>query len=145
MTAMRIAIAWALAALWGVLSLAGCASRPAAPVVPGIRAEGISSRLARVGLELITEEEAQIPRQERGRSLAVRVIPGFPEPALPPHPAGYLIVGLNRELVRDSAPLEEALRAWSPGRPLRLTVRRNPYLQVEPGWWEAEVELRLPR
>jgi len=73
-----------------------------------------------------------------------RVKPGFRQPALAPHPAGYLITGMGRAAAGDAQAIWRALAEWRRGKALRLAVRRNPYLSAEAEWWEAEVELRLP-
>ena len=119
-----------------LIIIPGCsAPAPAGPA-------SLSARLARVGLELLSEDEARLPPPERGRYVPCRVIPGFPRPPLPEHPAGYLIVGMNGGPAPDAKAILRVLAEWTPGQPLLLTVRRNPYLQAEAEWWEAEVKLR---
>ena len=98
----------------------------------------IRRKLAVVGLQLITEEEAAIPRSERGKFIPCRVRANFPNPALPPHDAGYLIVGLAGKQSTDKAALLAAMAGWKPGETLRVRVRRNPYLDDEAEWWESE-------
>ena len=98
----------------------------------------------RVGFRLISEEEAGIPRAERGRYLPCRVIPDFPRPPVSAYPAGYLIVGVNRSPAQNRREILNALIAWEPGQILYLAVRRNPYLIGEPEWYEVEVPARLP-
>ena len=122
--------AWSLC-LFAATSQAGCAG----PTV--------EARLARVGLEIVSEEEAAIPDSERGRYLPCQVIAGFPESALPPHPAGYLFVGVDRHLCAADE-IVEALQEWAPGETRTFTVRRNPYRQLQTVWWEYDVHLRLP-
>jgi hypothetical protein len=100
-------------------------------------------RLARVGLRVVSEDEALLPDAERGRCIPCRVITGFPLPPVPPDPAGYLIVGVNREPAATKQEILEALRAWDPGETLYLKIRRNPYLQDEPFLYEVDVPVRL--
>jgi len=102
----------------------------------------LRARLARVGLELLSEDEARLPSEARGRYLPCRVVPGFRPPPLEEHPAGYLIVGVDGHPAPDARAILTALEGWAPGRPLSLTIRRNPYLLAEAEWWEAEVRLR---
>ncbi len=122
-----------------VLGGAGCGGRPffgGPPPHPG-------EKLARVGLKIVSEREALIPPADRGKYLPCRVLPGFPDPALPDHPAGYLILGAG---ARSSPGKKEILRAlsdWKAGEFLSLTVRRNPYLSGG-DWYEVKVSLRLP-
>jgi len=104
----------------------------------------VSDKLARVGLELVSENQAGIPPDRRGRYLPCRVIPGFRGPALAPHPAGYLMVGVRGNRSVDAAGIRAALAAWRPGETLNLTIRRNPYRLDSTEWWESEVILRLP-
>jgi hypothetical protein len=131
--------AWlALAAL---AAAGGCAG-PDGAGAPG-SSSGWSRGLLELGLEPLGEEEARIPAAERGRYVPCRVIPGFPAPALEPHPAGYLIAGAGDALL-DASATRRALAAWSPGETLVLKVRRNPYAQPDAEWWEAEVRLRRP-
>ena len=120
----------------GILLLSitsGCTGSPPAEV-----------NLARVGLELLSEDEAGIPDAERGRYLPCRVPEDFPEPALPPHPAGYLFVGVDGR-PRKAAEIRRALRGLKTGESRKFTIRRNPYLQTQTEWWEADVRLHLPR
>jgi len=119
-----------------VISLAGCG----APM-PAER-NSLSYRLAKVGLELLSEDQAQLPPAERGRYVPCRVIPGFPRPPLEEHPAGYLIVGVDGQPAPSAQAILTALEAWWPGRQISLKVRRNPYLLAEAEWWEADVRLR---
>ena len=102
----------------------------------------LSARLARVGLQLVSEDDAGVPASERGRYLPCRVIPRFPRPPLEDHPAGYLIVGVDGRPAPDSRTILRALENWTPGQPLRLTVWRNPYLLAESEFWQADVTLR---
>lgn len=127
--------------LAGGLAISACASQEAA------ESAKVREKLARLGLELISENEALIPAELAGHFVPVRVISGFVRPALEPHPAGYLMVGVNRRPGANADAILCALTQWSPGETLVLTIRRNPYLQGvggEPGWWEADVKLRLP-
>ena len=117
--------------IWAALGALGCAAPP------------VKVKLARVGLELLSEGEAGIPERESGRYVPCRVRADFPRPALPPHPAGYLFVGVDGA-ARDAKRILEALKAWRPGETIRLTVRRNPFLEPRAEWWEYEVHLRLP-
>jgi hypothetical protein len=123
--------------LWGSLLLSGCAG-PGAASSPGAR-----EKLSRLGLELVSEKEAAIPAQEAGRYVPCRVIPGFPRPALDPHPAGYLIVGVDRRPAPNAEAILQAVAGWGPGETLVLTVRRNPYVEGGSGWWEADVVMKL--
>ncbi len=136
---MRVALPAVLFACCLALS-AGCAGlddRPAS----GMTAE---EKLSAVGLRMVSEDEAAVPAGERGRYVAVRVIPGFPDPALAPDPAGYLIVGAAGSPAADAAAIIRALDGWEPDGELLVTVRRNPFLPGSTGWWEAEVKLRYP-
>jgi hypothetical protein len=119
-----------VAAAW----VSGCATFPKEPV---------SAKLRRVGLELVTDAEAFVPPSERGRCLPCRVLAGFPAPALPEHPAGYLITGVEGKAAGARAILK-ALEEWKPGETLELMVRRNPYADAGPESWDARVLLKLP-
>ena len=110
----------------------------------GSGGERVESKLARVGLELITERDAAIPRDELGRYVPCRVRAGAAAP-LPPDPAGYLIVGFDRQLADDASTILAALDRWRVGETLSLWVRRNPYLAAEPDWWEVnDLPVKLP-
>jgi hypothetical protein len=126
-----------VAGIW-VLFLSGCATAPRRS--PG----SVSDKLARAGLELVSENQAGIPPDRRGRYLPCRVIPGSRSPALAPHPAGYLMVGVRGKRSVDASVIRAALAAWGPGETLHLTIRRNPYRLDAAEWWESEVSLRLP-
>jgi hypothetical protein len=138
--AARSAYGLAFSALVSAIELGafGCAGTSGrAGLTPG-------EKLSLVGLEVVDETSALVPSEDRGRYLPVRVIPGFPDPALQSDPAGYIIVGVGGRPVQKSAEIAWALEAWQPGETLLLTVRRNPYLAADAGWWEAEVRLRHP-
>ena len=120
-----------------VLSTAGCASGPAELRTP-------RDKLARVGLEIVSSADALLTPNEASRFIACRVIPGAKNPALPLHPAGYLIVGCDRALVSDIASLWQAIADWRPGERIHLIVRRNPHTGDEAEWWESDVEWLLP-
>jgi hypothetical protein len=124
--------------LAGLLCLSACAGPP--------RNDRQAARrnLAILGIELLDEEAALLPEAERGRSVPCRSAPGFRPPPLPPHPAGYLITGIEGGPERDSAAILRALASLEPGETLRVIVRRNPYLGAGTDWWEARVELRMP-
>ena len=128
-----------LSAAWiaAVGLAAGCA------MASGGRDLSVKEKLSRVGLELVPESGAFLPEAERGQCLPCRVIPGFAAPALPEHPAGYLIVGV-RGAPADREAILQALDDWGRGQTLELLVRRNPYLAAEPESWDARVFLRLP-
>ena len=98
--------------------------------------ESVESKLARVGLELISEREAGIPPSEQGRYVPCRVLTGVSAP-LTPDPAGYLIVGFDGELVYDAGRILSVLGSWRSGETISLWVRRNPHLAGEPDWWEV--------
>ena len=100
--------------------------------------------LARIGLVCITEEEAHIPPEDRGKFVPCRVRPDCLQSPVPPHPAGYLIVGINKERGAGAAQLRRQLAAWKPGETLVLGIQRNPYLQDVPAWYEIEVKVRQP-
>jgi len=121
-----------------LLFAAGCATARARS------GETVSAKLARVGLELVGEREAGIPADRLGRYVPCRVIPGFRRPSLPPHPAGYLLVGVRGQGSEDAEVIRAALEAWRPGEVLHLMVRRNPYRLDSTQWWESEVALWLP-
>ena len=116
----------------------GCAGTRTAPR-PDERAT-----LSRVGLVLLPEDEALIPPEDRGKYLPCRVKRDYPQPPVPPHPAGYLIVGINKVRGAGAAHLREKLAAWESGEVLVLGIRRNPYRQDAPAWYEIEVKVRLP-
>lgn len=103
----------------------------------GLRHETVESKLARVGLELITESEAAIPESERGRWVPCRVRErGASRSVLPADPAGYLIVGFDGQLANDAGRIREFLERWQEGETISLWVRRNPFLAAYPDWWE---------
>ncbi|HVR73846.1 MAG TPA: hypothetical protein VMT52_05915, partial [Planctomycetota bacterium] len=115
-----------------------------AAITAGCAGPSVQEKLARVGIALVPEADAGIPEPERGQYVPVSVLEGFQGPALPPHPAGYLVVGVigpERELIPGAEAVREALEAWGSGETLEVRVRRNPYLQWDPEWWEAEVRL----
>ena len=107
---------------------------------------GAAEKLARIGLEILADEEAGIPAPERGRFIPCRVLPGRPDAALEDHPAGYLLVGVEGQGAggRGAEAILRALAAWEPGEDLPLIIRRNPYLDTGSEWWERTVRLRLP-
>ncbi len=119
-----VAVAW----------ISGCATYPKEPV---------GAKLHRVGLEIVTDAQAQVPPAERGRYVPCRVLPGYPSPALPEHPAGYLIDGVAGKAAGADA-IWKALEDWRPGETLELKVRRNPYADAGPESWDARVLLKLP-
>ena len=128
--------------IWVVVSaLSGCAFSTA----PGAaqRVESVESKLARVGLELVSEREAGIPEKEWGRYVPCRTIAsGAP---LPEDPAGYLIVGFEGQLSGDASEILAALRDWQKGQTISLWVRRNHYLSADPDWWEVDkLPVNLP-
>jgi S1-C subfamily serine protease len=134
MRAYRPLIASSILALLGP----GCGSTPlSAP-------QTARERLLGVGIELVSESEARVPPAETGRCLPIRVIPGFQRPVLPDHPAGYLIVGVERRAAVDAEEILRAVAAARPGEPLELTVRRNPYVEAGSEWWEAELTVKFP-
>ena len=120
------------------LVVAGCAG------TSPYRLDAVREKLARVGLDTLSEEEAYVPASEHGRSIPCRVIAGFEGPPVPAHPAGYLITGVDRGRETTRAGILEALAAWAPGETLTLTLRRNRYLDDEAAWYEVEVPVRLP-
>ena len=63
---------------------------------------------------------------------------------MPPHPAGYLIIGVEGEVIPDRQALWTALSAWTIDQPLSVRFRRNPHRQIEETWWEVDVRLILP-
>ena len=79
----------------------GCATRP------------VRDKLESAGLELVDERVARVPARERGRYLPCRVVPGAREPALDPHAAGYLIVGVDGREAESASEIFEALEEWS--------------------------------
>jgi len=119
-----------VAAAW----ISGCATYPKEPV---------EAKLRRVGLEIVTDADAQVPPAERGRYVPCRVLPGYPSPALPVHPAGYLITGVEGKAAGAEVTLK-ALEDWRPGDILVLRVRRNPFADAGPESWDARVLLKLP-
>jgi hypothetical protein len=120
---------------------AGCA----AGATPREAEASAAAKLARVGLEVVTDEEARVPPADRGRWIACRVIPGFREPPAPEHPAGYLIASVGRQAGMTRRDMERAIAAWKEGERLILTIRRNPYFPGEPDWYEVNVPVILPR
>lgn len=133
-------IGWAAMAILTMPLAGGCAGKSAAEV----RSAGLDRKLASVGLERLNDLEAHVPAPERGRYVPCRVIRGFPNPALPEHPAGYLIVGVEGRPSSSAPELLSALEAAEPGQRLRLLVRRNPYLDASPEWWESTVTVAFP-
>ena len=136
-TLVNAASVWTLFATF----LSGCASFGESPDI------SLEEKLARVGLERISEEAARIPPTARGHYVACQVLDGgsYPKP-LPPHPAGYLLVGVTDSSDETASATLEALTAWSPGEFLTLRVRRNPYHPEAVGseWWEKNVTMVLP-
>ncbi len=120
------------------------ACRQLDPLV-GLSPEG---KLARVGLQVISEELAAVPKAKRGRAVPCRVIderstgPGRAA-ALAPWPGGYLIVGVDGVEAESSEEILAALADWQRGEIVSLRVRRNPYLSPETGWWEVQLQLVL--
>jgi S1-C subfamily serine protease len=133
-------IGWAAVALLSMPLAGGCAGKPAAEVRPS----GPDRKLASVGLERLSDLEAHVPAPERGRYVPCRVIRGFPNPALPEHPAGYLIVRVEGQPSSSASEILAALADSEPGQRLRLVVRRNPYLDASPEWWESTVTVTFP-
>lgn len=136
--------------LLGVVSLGSCVTEPAGPRLPDLAdntgepdRRTVRQKLAAVGISLIRAEAAGIPAEEVDQVIACEVDPRHPNPGLPPHEAGYLLVGVNGRPC-SAAKIRRALANWTRGRPARLVVRRNPYLQLNPEWWEVEVILALP-
>jgi hypothetical protein len=133
-------IGWAAVAILMMPLAGGCAGKAAA----GDRSSGVDRKLAAVGLERLSDLEAHVPAPERGRYIPCRVIRGFPNPALPEHPAGYLIVRVEGQPASSASQLLAALEDAEPGRRLRLLVRRNSYLDASPEWWESTVTVAFP-
>ncbi len=133
-----------LAMLAIVSLLSGCVQSPDAKSAPRAEkgrprssaATSVQSKLARVGLELITERDAGIPARELGRYVPCRVLAGSSAP-LAPDPAGYLIVGFGGRLADDASKILVVLDRWRVGETISLWVRRNPFLAAEPDWWEV--------
>lgn len=137
-----ILIGGAALALLPVFAAGGCAGRSA----PGHSAStDLDRKLASVGLERRSDLEAHVPLPERGRYIPCRVIRGFPNPALPEHPAGYLIVGVEGQPSGGVEHIQKALQDAAPGQRLSLHVRRNTYLDASPEWWESTVTIVIPR
>lgn len=124
--------------------LSGCMLQPGADRADTDGAD-VAGKLARVGIEVISEDEAHLPANERGRYIPCRVIPGFRRAALEEHPAGYLLVGVGDSGTGDAGAIRQALAAWKPGEFLEITVRRNPHLSAASVWWERDVKLYLPK
>lgn len=124
---------WGHAILWvGLLAFVtaqGCSGR------------AVREKLAVAGLELMDESVARVPAAQRGRYLPCRVMSGVSGAALEPHPAGYLIVGVNGREASRSGDILEAIERWREDVPLRLWVRRNPFTSTAPEWWEGDVIL----
>lgn len=129
---------WKSGRLLALALLAGCAGRST------LEPLSLHAKLAQVGLEPLSEQEAQIPPSERGHFVPVRVLAGFPIPALPRHPAGYLLVGIDGRVTKSADVIRDALRAWKPGEVLKVTARRNPYRLPATEWWEVELDLLSP-
>jgi hypothetical protein len=100
--------------------------------------------LERVGLEPLSEEDARIPLDERGRYIPCRVMPGYPTPALPPHRAGYLLVAVQGAAEEDAEAMMDALNAWRPGTFIKVKARRNHYCGAPWEWWEKVVVIWQP-
>lgn len=140
--------AWSMPLLTLVLfSGAGCVTEPAPRVPidgPSVNDErSARGKLATVGVRVIDPFEANLPPDEITKVIPCRVDPRVEEPALPPHPAGYLLVGVDGEIC-SPARIWQELETWTRARPIRLVVRRNPHLPFETEWWEAEVTFALP-
>ena len=127
---------------WVVVSaLCGCVQPPAA--IDG--GASVEAKLARVGLELISEHQAGVPAKERGRYVPCRALAGSQVALLPPDPAGYLIVGFDGQLAGDADKILSVLRQWQKGETISFWVRRNPYVSGDPDWWEVNsLPARLP-
>lgn len=115
----------------------GCASLEGPKLSPGAKLEA-------AGLEVLSDEEAALREDERDRCLPCRVRPGRSRPPVPPDPAGYLIVGVDRSPA-SRAEILAAIEDWEPGRDLLLTIRRNERLSADTGWYEVVVPLRWGR
>ncbi len=133
-------IAWTALALLPALAGGGCAGRPVADA-PSL---DLDRRMASMGLERLSEKEACLPPPERGRYVPCRVIPGSRNPVLPEHPAGYLIVRVEGRPSATAGEIRKALLHAEPGGTLKLVVRRNPYLDAVPEWWETTVTVWVP-
>jgi len=114
---------------------AGCASTEEPGRPPRAKLEAAC-------LELLSDEEAMLEPGERERCVPCRVLSGCRRPPVPPDPAGYLIVGVDRSPA-TRAEILAAIDAWEPGRDLVLTIRRNDRLSSETGWYEVVVPLRM--
>ncbi|MCA8960034.1 MAG: hypothetical protein KDC38_05955 [Planctomycetes bacterium] len=133
-----------------VLTTLACVTTPAnlPPrnlTITGEDLAAIRVKLRRVGLDLLTADQARLPDDERGRYVAVRTLPEFESPALPHHPSGYLFVAIDDRPVEDSSEVFALLRDWEVDRPVTLTARLNPNLAIDVEWWEVHVKLALPR
>jgi hypothetical protein len=119
---------------------AGCAGAP----TPRAARESTTVKLARVGLEVLPDEEAGVPAADRTRWIPVRVVAGFPQPPVPEHAAGYLITSVGRRAGLTRRDMEMEIAEWEEGKRLVLTIRRNPHLAAEPDWYEVNVPVVLP-
>jgi len=128
-----------LPAVWALLACTcGCSGpRPLDPAE-------LRSKLAKLGLAIIGDDEAAVPAAVRGRAVPCRTITGFRRPVLPDHPAGYLIIGAHGERIDSATEILAAMSRWPPGEKIEILVRRNPYLLQEPDLWEGEVQLWVP-
>jgi S1-C subfamily serine protease len=129
---MRPARALAAAVVLG----GGCASAGKGVADPG-------AKLRQVGLEAVSAAEARLPPGEAERFLPCRVIPGFPNPPVPEHPAGYLIVAVEGRPAASREEILAALGALQPGEWLKLTFRRNPHVGAPAEWYEMDVPVRI--
>jgi len=118
-----------------VLTAAGCAST----ANPGLSPR---AKLEAACLEVLSDEQALLRPEEHGQCLPCRVRSGCSRPPVPPDPAGYLIVGVDRSPA-TRAEILAAIEDWEPGRDLVLTIRRNDRLSSETGWYEVVVPLRM--
>ena len=123
-----------------VVAAGGCTSAPPPVEVKASAA----SKLARVGLEVVSDESAGMPPADRLKWIPCRVVSGFPQPPVPDHVDGYLITSIGRRAGLTRRDMEKEIAAWKDGERLVFTIVRNPYLAAESGWYEVNVPVKLP-
>ena len=105
----------------------------------GPRRLSVDERLARLGLEIVTDAS-----QTSDAAVRVAVKPGAEQPALVPHPAGYSIIAAGDPPRPGRGEILRAIERAEPGSRLRLVVRREPALPSDPDFWELKLTVVVP-
>ncbi len=124
-----------------------CQSSPQKPRIhqgDDLSVMALQKKLKPLGIRILTEREARIPKEERGKYLPLRAIPGHKPMSLEPCQSGYLLTSIQGVEKSDIETFIRVLTAWRSGEQLTLKVRRNPHLQIASEWWERELVLKLP-